>query len=221
MDITIGYSPLGASEVAYDKYGVGDVFFGGKCPRQIHLHVRRHLIDKLPGFIRYPPQTLSPTFNIMDDLIAKEEFSVWLRELFFDKDAALVSFFEAGRFSDRFFLQKSSQYSTSSDAITTFSPATPASTSADISTASSLLLSSGAYPHTTTTASNGMGINADEESKLRQLSKLPPSPANNYRQVVKLRPEVQDWIAVGLSFYSLFFWTGPFFLFILSTLLVI
>ena len=84
-DLTIGYSDVKGG-FAYDKYSLSSIFFQGKGPRQVHIHVKRYRIQDLPGI------TLDPTDQ---DL---ELFNQWLRDHYLEKDKLMNEFYEKDTF---------------------------------------------------------------------------------------------------------------------------
>lgn len=51
IDITVGYSNIGKNEVPYDIFLIDKVFIDGLGPKQVHLHIKKHEISTIPGFI--------------------------------------------------------------------------------------------------------------------------------------------------------------------------
>ena len=52
FDMTIGYKGCSQAIHAYDRYTVPSVFFQGKGPTDIHVHVSKWEISSIPGFRR-------------------------------------------------------------------------------------------------------------------------------------------------------------------------
>ncbi|KAJ3348945.1 hypothetical protein HDU91_006446 [Kappamyces sp. JEL0680] len=90
-DITIGYSGHAATEFAYDKFPLDVVFFEGRGPRAIHLHVDRFQIGDIPGISNqaYDPEEKVPP-----------EFEQWLYQRFVEKNALLQEYYRSGTFPD-------------------------------------------------------------------------------------------------------------------------
>ena len=91
VDITVGYSGITADQIPYDEYLIENVFFKGKAPPSVHMHVRKFDVDKIPGFI-------GSDQDIMEDNKIREDFDTWLRARFMEKDALLKTFYENGKF---------------------------------------------------------------------------------------------------------------------------
>ena len=87
-DFTIGYSGLNGINCPFDEYPLDKVFFLGEGPTQIHIHVDRFEISKLPGC----------DFKCQDDV--DPQFSSWLRSRFLEKDNLLKEFYQNGKFPD-------------------------------------------------------------------------------------------------------------------------
>ena len=90
FDVTVGYSGLQASHVPYYEYLIEDVFFKGKYPKKIHMHISSYNWETIPGFVgadldKYDEKT-------------KEEFNLWLRKRFMEKDDLLKLFYQDHKF---------------------------------------------------------------------------------------------------------------------------
>jgi len=79
MDLTLGYTGTKPDEDPEVTFGLKSLFFQGRAPPQIHMHVRFHPIDKIP---------------FQDH----EAFSQWMYERFQEKDRLLDIFYRQGRF---------------------------------------------------------------------------------------------------------------------------
>ena len=89
FDFTVGYSGLTAKDVPYYSYLIDNVFFRGIYPKEVHVHIQRIPVSSIPGVHTATPETPITDKN-------KEDFSVWLRNKFMEKDKALSVFFETG-----------------------------------------------------------------------------------------------------------------------------
>jgi len=87
--------------VAYDRYGLGSVFFRSVPPPTIHIHL--HLYSNLSSKDSQIPSLVTKTESgeTYDGLATPEEaraFELWLRKLWTEKEERLKSFFENGKF---------------------------------------------------------------------------------------------------------------------------
>ncbi|KAI9207000.1 acyltransferase-domain-containing protein [Polychytrium aggregatum] len=106
VDVTVGYSGLTKDQVAYDEYLVENVFFHGKGPKQVHMHIRKFDIRTLPGFapatdgISQSKEGSATDGDQDEGTRQKEEFNVWLRKEFMYKDSLMGQFYSTGKFAD-------------------------------------------------------------------------------------------------------------------------
>ncbi|KAJ3280712.1 hypothetical protein HK104_000457 [Borealophlyctis nickersoniae] len=100
FDVTVGYSGLTADQVPYDEYLAEQVFFGGIYPAEVHLHIRRFDVAKLPGF----EAGVGAGFDTLKDegidvgAIGAERFNLWLRARWMQKDELMDGFYKNGVF---------------------------------------------------------------------------------------------------------------------------
>ncbi|KAJ8329833.1 hypothetical protein O5D80_002026 [Batrachochytrium dendrobatidis] len=102
-DFTIGYSGLAEHDCPYDMYPTTKVFFEGRGPKQIHVHVDKFKIVTLPGFAiaeGAESETKAVEGNPMDG-DTNPEFSLWLRKRFLEKDELLRQFYKHGSFPEQ------------------------------------------------------------------------------------------------------------------------
>ncbi|KAL2912156.1 hypothetical protein HK105_208357 [Polyrhizophydium stewartii] len=121
-DFTIGYSGIGPDACPYDAYPLTSVFFEGKGPAQIHIHVDRFKVADLPGVRRAADDgdivtpgaarakaqarsngsssSSSNSGSNGADADTNPEFALWLRQRFLEKDEMLKAFYERGRFPE-------------------------------------------------------------------------------------------------------------------------
>lgn len=90
LDITVGYSGLQASQVPYYEYLIEDVFVKGKYPKKIHMHIKSFDWDTIPGF--------SGSDLEKYDEKTREDFNIWLRKRFMEKDKLVMQFYENHKF---------------------------------------------------------------------------------------------------------------------------
>ena len=91
-DFTIGYSGLKPDSIPFNEYPIDRVFFEGKGPESIHIHVERFKLTDIPGLFtkEYDP----------DDK-PNSEFEEWLRKRYLEKDRLLEIFLTRGEFPDQ------------------------------------------------------------------------------------------------------------------------
>ncbi|CAG8495089.1 10443_t:CDS:2 [Acaulospora morrowiae] len=77
-DLTIGLEGISAGQYPEDIYTLRKIYFEAKYPRNIHIHIRRYAISKIP-----------------DD---EDKFAEWLRQRWVEKDALMSEFYTKGKF---------------------------------------------------------------------------------------------------------------------------
>lgn len=103
-DLTVAYPPLGKG-CAMDDFPIDKVFFEGKGPQKISMHLRRFSLDDIPGIAESwtppggAPSSTSGEFETDPAEQARHHaFTLWLRDRFLEKDLMLSSFFSSGSF---------------------------------------------------------------------------------------------------------------------------
>ncbi|KAI8929652.1 acyltransferase-domain-containing protein [Entophlyctis helioformis] len=110
-DFTIGYSGINAGQCPFDEYPLSRVFYEGNGPQQIHIHVDRFRTATLPGMTK--PYKLATDADNSDPLRVSngnghsvgtpandndEEFTLWLRKRFLEKDQLMADFYDKREF---------------------------------------------------------------------------------------------------------------------------
>ena len=117
FDVTVGYSGLSAELIPYEEYLLTNVFFAGYYPKEIHLHIQRFEIAKLPGFTvsshlasQVDTHKRTVSNDSLDSLagsndhfdpatnVRREIFSHWLHKRYMFKDALMREFYQNGCF---------------------------------------------------------------------------------------------------------------------------
>ncbi|TPX59410.1 1-acylglycerol-3-phosphate O-acyltransferase [Spizellomyces sp. 'palustris'] len=106
-DITMGYQGLDGIQTPYEVYSLSRVFFESKGPERVHMHVQKFPVKDLPGFNE------AATMNTRDDEKMdrsevesqkdeerSEQFGLWLRKRFLEKDELMAEFYKNGQFTD-------------------------------------------------------------------------------------------------------------------------
>ncbi|KAJ3095395.1 hypothetical protein HDU97_006998 [Phlyctochytrium planicorne] len=95
-DITMGFEGANGErgkgtpdDVAYDRFGLTEVFFGGKGPRRVHLHVRTVSLADVPN----------PKAGVVEG--KGDAFDEWLLGLYREKDTLMDGFYQEGKFPDK------------------------------------------------------------------------------------------------------------------------
>ncbi|CAG8484150.1 7683_t:CDS:2 [Funneliformis mosseae] len=78
-DLTIGLEGVERGEFPEEIYTLLKIYFEGRYPRNIHLHIRRYAISEIP-----------------ED---EDKFTAWLRQRWIEKDALLEEFYAKGHFT--------------------------------------------------------------------------------------------------------------------------
>jgi len=78
-DMTIGFDGVRSGEFPEDRYTLRRIFFEGRYPANIHVHVRRYAIADIPK--------------------DESKFTEWLRQRWTEKDALMTEFYSKGRFT--------------------------------------------------------------------------------------------------------------------------
>lgn len=78
-DLTVGYSGLTESDEPEKIYTLGQLFYAGLCPPQVHYHLSYIPLKEIPRE-------------------SADEFGDWLRERFYEKDRLLDEFYRTGSF---------------------------------------------------------------------------------------------------------------------------
>ncbi|KAJ3187753.1 hypothetical protein HDU85_006146 [Gaertneriomyces sp. JEL0708] len=102
-DITIGYEGLTAEQTPYDVYSLSRVFFEKKGPKRVHMHLQSFRVDELPGFSEAATMNTKNDEKMdMTEIEARkdeertEEFTLWLRKRFLEKDQLMTDFYKTG-----------------------------------------------------------------------------------------------------------------------------
>ncbi|KAJ1533312.1 hypothetical protein HK096_005409, partial [Nowakowskiella sp. JEL0078] len=95
VDLTIGYYPLGSEEIAYDTYLIDQMFHAKIHPDKVFIHVRKYAVNDIPGF-----NTVAGSEGSLVDTEQQEQFNVWLRKIYMEKDDMIKKFFEDGSFKN-------------------------------------------------------------------------------------------------------------------------
>ncbi|KAJ1654533.1 hypothetical protein IWQ61_005556 [Dispira simplex] len=77
-DVTMGFEGLTSDQTPQDTYTIPMMYISQFYPRHVHLHVRRIPMDQVPT--------------------DGEEFTQWLRQRWYEKDALMAYFYRHGRF---------------------------------------------------------------------------------------------------------------------------
>lgn len=108
-DLTIGYGDVLPTEMPFDIFPVPFCFFrpplpGG--PSRFHIHAREIARTSIPGFGGQPgsaplkPAGASGPYSVPAEEVAKksgeEQFALWLRELWLEKEKRLARFYRDG-----------------------------------------------------------------------------------------------------------------------------
>ncbi|KAJ3051924.1 hypothetical protein HK097_007073 [Rhizophlyctis rosea] len=117
-DITIGFEGVDSSEgepkYAYDVHTLPSVFFAGKAPKRIHMHVREFVVSELPGFAaggKGGSESTDESGREVDEDAVEERselFGRWLRQRWMEKDGMMDEFYGSGSFQKVYKGQKSS-----------------------------------------------------------------------------------------------------------------
>ncbi|KAJ3111353.1 hypothetical protein HDU96_005782 [Phlyctochytrium bullatum] len=100
VDITMGFEDRQGTpgkgtpeDNAYDRFGLTEVFFGGKHPARVHLHVRGFDVADVPLDAKHGGPSATAEFfpSPVDD---------WLSRVFREKDDMMDGFYKTGRFPD-------------------------------------------------------------------------------------------------------------------------
>ncbi|CAJ0760541.1 24228_t:CDS:2 [Entrophospora sp. SA101] len=78
-DLTIGLEGVSREIYPQDIYTLRSIYFEGKFPRNVHVHVRRYKISEIPQ--------------------DEDKFTIWLRDRWSEKDVMMEEFYKNGRFS--------------------------------------------------------------------------------------------------------------------------
>ena len=84
-DVTIGFEGVSGADITErhvypeDIYTLRDIYFGGRKPPRVHLHLRRFPVDAIP--------TDTP-----------DNFRQWIRTVFEEKDDLMTHFYQHGCF---------------------------------------------------------------------------------------------------------------------------
>lgn len=78
-DLTVGYSGLSESDEPENVYTLGQLFYAGIVPEQVHYHLAYIPIKEIPRE-------------------SADEFGEWLRGRFYEKDRLLDEFYQTGHF---------------------------------------------------------------------------------------------------------------------------
>ena len=78
-DLTVGYSGLTETDEPEKVYTLGQLFFAGNAPSQVHYHLSYIPLKEIPRQ-------------------SADEFGEWLRERFYEKDRLLDEFYKNGKF---------------------------------------------------------------------------------------------------------------------------
>ncbi|CAG8589466.1 1647_t:CDS:2, partial [Paraglomus occultum] len=78
-DMTIGFDGVQSGEYPEDRYTLRRIFFEGRYPPTIHVHVRRYAIADIPN--------------------DENKFTEWLRQRWTEKDDLMTEFYSKGRFT--------------------------------------------------------------------------------------------------------------------------
>ncbi|KAH6580431.1 hypothetical protein BASA50_001738 [Batrachochytrium salamandrivorans] len=111
-DFTIAYSGLEVDDCPFDQYPASRVFFEGKGPKQVHIHIDRFKVSSIPGMSkdqttseRKDAATSSQSIQHVgkprmhgDD--SNSDFSLWLRNRFMEKDNMMKQFHVNGKFPE-------------------------------------------------------------------------------------------------------------------------
>lgn len=105
LDVTMGYEGLNGEQTPYEVYSLSRVFFEARGPERVQMHVQKFLVKDLPGFQE------AETMNTKDDEKMErtevearkdeernDQFTLWLRKRFLEKDELMASFYKEGRF---------------------------------------------------------------------------------------------------------------------------
>ena len=78
-DLTVGYSGLKETDEPEKVYTLGQLFYNGNAPKQVHYHVSYIPVKEIPR-------------------TSADEFGEWLRDRFYEKDRLLDEFYQTGQF---------------------------------------------------------------------------------------------------------------------------
>ncbi|KAJ1338924.1 hypothetical protein BSLG_006559 [Batrachochytrium salamandrivorans] len=104
--------PLWVDDCPFDQYPASRVFFEGKGPKQVHIHIDRFKVSSIPGMSkdqttseRKDAATSSQSIQHVgkprmhgDD--SNSDFSLWLRNRFMEKDNMMKQFHVNGKFPE-------------------------------------------------------------------------------------------------------------------------
>jgi len=99
LDITVGYEGLQDHHCPYDEYPLSKVFFEGKGPKEIHLHLRSYNVDDIPGLAQ--PGCHSDNMEIAIEKERADIFAKWMRERFSEKDTLSKQFYKTRHFDNQ------------------------------------------------------------------------------------------------------------------------
>ncbi|KAI9021006.1 acyltransferase-domain-containing protein [Phycomyces nitens] len=77
-DMTIGYSGVGSNDIPEDVYTIQGIFFFGKYPKKVHVHIRRFAVKTIPK--------------------EEEAYAKWVQDRWVEKDALMSHFYTHGIF---------------------------------------------------------------------------------------------------------------------------
>lgn len=104
----MGYSGITIDQCAYDEYLLENVYFKGKYPKSIHIHVKKYLLRDIPGLNTPSAGNLlhslslkgSKTEDFFDESTNNRRnlFSKWLTTVFMEKDERMIGFYNNKEF---------------------------------------------------------------------------------------------------------------------------
>ncbi|KAL0095655.1 acyltransferase-domain-containing protein [Phycomyces blakesleeanus] len=77
-DMTLGYSGVGPNDIPEDVYTIQGIFFFGKSPKKVHVHIRRFAVKTIPK--------------------EEEAYAKWVQERWVEKDELMSHFYTHGSF---------------------------------------------------------------------------------------------------------------------------
>ncbi|KAJ3399889.1 hypothetical protein CcCBS67573_g04192 [Chytriomyces confervae] len=92
FDVTVGYSGVRMDQVPYNVLLPDKVFLEDGYPRQVHIHVARHRVPEIPGFLAL--ETSAASSSTQD--ARKTIFDAWLKQVWKEKDDRLHEFYLNG-----------------------------------------------------------------------------------------------------------------------------